>query len=63
MPAITPAPPPPAVPQLPDSNVQGAGANKRRSAAAAAGLGSTILTSPLGLSDAAKTTHKSLLGE
>lgn len=61
-----PAPPPaPASPpSLPDSGVQGAGANQRNLAAAAYGASQTILTGPMGLQTPANTTAsgKTLLG-
>ena len=63
VPAPPPAPAPP--PSLPDSGVQGAGANQRNLAAAAYGASQTILTGPQGLQTPANTTAsggKTLLG-
>jgi len=59
-PAVPPAPAP--APQLPDQAVQRAGIDQRARAIAAAGPGSTILTGPLGLTQSAPTTNKTLLG-
>jgi len=62
VPAPPPAPAPP--PSLPDSGVQGAGANQRNLAAMAYGASQTIATSPQGLQTPANTTAgaKTLLG-
>ena len=54
------APPPP--PQMADTSVQNAGIDLRDRAIAAAGPGSTILTGPMGLTQAPQTTDKTLLG-
>ncbi len=63
MPAAPAPPPAPApAPELPDSGVQAAGTDQRDRAIAALGPGSTILTSPEGLSQPADTTAKTLLG-
>jgi hypothetical protein len=63
VPAPPPAPAPP--PSLPDSGVQGAGANQKQLAAQAYGASQTILTGPMGLQNKAGTTAdtgKTLLG-
>jgi hypothetical protein len=63
----TPAPPPlpPAAPPPPttvDPKVRAAHDATRQQAALAEGRGSTILTSPLGLTKKASTAQKTLLG-
>ena len=63
VPAVPPPPAPP--PSLPDSGVQGAGANQKQLAAQAYGASQTILTGPMGLQTKADTTAnggKTLLG-
>lgn len=60
-PKLPNAPPPP--PKLPDAGVLQAGDEMRARAAAAGGMGSTILTSPSGVTAPANTSGlKSLLG-
>ena len=63
IPAASPPPSaPPPSPQLPDAGVQQAGSDQRSRAVAALGPGSTVLTGPMGLTQAPQTTAKTLLG-
>ncbi len=64
MPPPPPLPPPPPPPPTPvDPGVRAVRDNIRRRAAVSGGRGSTIMTSPQGLSSEALTTKKSLLGQ
>lgn len=60
-----PPPPPPELPKELDQAAKSARGNERQRAALAAGRNSTILTSPMGLSDQATTAGggKTLLGQ
>jgi len=60
LPTLPPQPPPPTPAQSPDSIAAAQAATMR--ARAAAGFGSTIATSPLGVTSSAPTTGKTLLG-
>jgi hypothetical protein len=62
--ATPPAPvtPPPEAPKQADQAVQQARSDERRRAASAQGAASTILTGPQGVTDAAATAKKTLLG-
>lgn len=60
-PAPPPAPPPP--PNPPTYATAAAAGPAARMAPAYAGLGSTILTSPMGTGERGTTRRKSLLGE
>jgi hypothetical protein len=55
-------PPPPLPPTISTSQVQAAGASYRNNAAAAAGLGSTILTGPMGADQGTSYAPKTLTG-
>jgi hypothetical protein len=59
-PVLPPEAPPPATPT--DREVKRKRESVRQQAALAGGRGSTILTSPLGLTDEATTAPKTLLG-
>lgn len=59
-PVLPPEAPPAATPV--DANVKKKREDVRRQAALASGRGTTILTSPLGLTDPATTAPKTLLG-
>ena len=62
-PPIPPLPPPPPPPPARDDPAVNAAAEaKRKRQLAARGIGSTILTSPLGVADEASTGQKTLLG-
>lgn len=60
--APKPPPPPPPPPKLPDGGVQQAGTDARNRALAAAGVNSTIATSPQGVLVPPSLSGKTALG-
>jgi hypothetical protein len=54
--------PPPLPPSISSSQVQAAGTSQRSTAAAAAGLGSTVLSGPSGADQTVKYPGKTLTG-
>lgn len=63
MPAVAAVPPPPPLPPtISTAQVQGAATSQRNTAAAAAGLGSTILSGPMGSGQGTSYPGKQLTG-
>jgi hypothetical protein len=63
MPSVPAVPPPPPLPPtISTAQVQAAGKSYRNTAAAAAGLGSTVLTGPLGVDQSTNYPGKNLTG-